>query len=652
VGNFYSETLTINVTTVNQPPTDINLSPSSIGQNATAGTVVGTLTASDPDAGETFTFSGSNTQFNVSGNQVVVAGALSVGTQTLDVTVTDSAGNPYNETLSIDVTVVNQPPTDINLSPNAIAQNAAPGAVVGTLTASDPDGGETFTFSGSNAQFSVSGNQVVVAGGLAAGTQTLDVTVTDSAGNPYSETLSIDVTVVNQPPSDIVLSPDSVAQNASAGTVVGTLTAVDPDTGDTFTFSGGDTQFNVSGNQVVVAGALTAGAQSFNVAVTDSAGNPYSETLTINVTTVNQPPTDINLSPDTIAQNATAGTVVGILSASDPDAGETFTFSGGDAQFSVSGNQVVVAGALASGAQSFNVSVTDGAGNPYSETLTINVTAVTQPPVNVTFVFVSQGDVYTAVYDGTNYINVTPITAVGGISNVVWSPTTGNIAFVAGNQVYVMNPSNPNSQVPVIDPNTGSPIVASDVVWADDGSLIYVTTNGGTGLRQIMRVDGVDVGTGTASSTTPLTDGSTDDYDPSPAPVGDGRIAFVSGRDGRPQIYVMNADGSGQQALTPDGSYDQYDPAWSPNGQYIAFVWAWDGSDHDIIRVNASNPSDQQNLTGSSTDTENNPGWSPDSSQIIYQSGGTTYLMNADGTGATPISTSAAQTLNPRWRPN
>jgi TolB protein len=52
----------------------------------------------------------------------------------------------------------------------------------------------------------------------------------------------------------------------------------------------------------------------------------------------------------------------------------------------------------------------------------------------------------------------------------------------------------------------------------------------------------------------------------------DGRkIAFVSGRDGNYEIYVMDADGGGQQNLTRHPAADQY-PVWSPDGRKIAFV--------------------------------------------------------------------------------
>jgi len=56
------------------------------------------------------------------------------------------------------------------------------------------------------------------------------------------------------------------------------------------------------------------------------------------------------------------------------------------------------------------------------------------------------------------------------------------------------------------------------------------------------------------------------------------KIAFVSTRDGRPQIYVMNADGSGLRRVS-NGQADDTSPVWSPDGDgnWIAFVSNRDG---------------------------------------------------------------------------
>jgi TolB protein len=71
-------------------------------------------------------------------------------------------------------------------------------------------------------------------------------------------------------------------------------------------------------------------------------------------------------------------------------------------------------------------------------------------------------------------------------------------------------------------------------------------------------------------TTTRLTSSASIDTSPSFAPDGR-RVTFASDRSGSGQIYVMNADGSGQERISfGSGTYST--PVWSPRGDLIAFT--------------------------------------------------------------------------------
>lgn len=119
------------------------------------------------------------------------------------------------------------------------------------------------------------------------------------------------------------------------------------------------------------------------------------------------------------------------------------------------------------------------------------------------------------------------------------------------------------------------------------------------------------------------------------------RIAFRSIRDGRYyEVYVMNADGTGQRALTvtptpPTGARPySSQPAWSPDGARIVFRSNRDG-DADIYTMSADG-TDVRQVADMAGD-ERYPSFSPDGSQILFQSNADgdrdIYVMNADGSG-------------------
>ena len=163
-----------------------------------------------------------------------------------------------------------------------------------------------------------------------------------------------------------------------------------------------------------------------------------------------------------------------------------------------------------------------------------------------------------------------------------------------------------------------------------------------------------------------LTNHPDKDYLPSWSPDGK-RIAFVSLRDGNREIYVMDADGGNPQNLTNNRHYDWH-PSWSPGGKRIAFE-----SDKDkkvknfrptfeiyVMDADGGNP---QNLTNDLND-DRQPSWSPDGKRIVFSSerdghfigeAGITselYVMDDDGGNQQRLTNNRRNDLDPAWSPD
>lgn len=115
--------------------------------------------------------------------------------------------------------------------------------------------------------------------------------------------------------------------------------------------------------------------------------------------------------------------------------------------------------------------------------------------------------------------------------------------------------------------------------------------------------------------------------DKRPVVSSDGRtVAFESKRDGDLEIYVMNADGSGQKRLTETPGLDR-EPAFSPNGRRIAFSSNRGGA--GAIYVMNADGTEPKSLTPA--DGSTSPDYSPDGKRIAFARGGEIWTMDADG---------------------
>ena len=113
-------------------------------------------------------------------------------------------------------------------------------------------------------------------------------------------------------------------------------------------------------------------------------------------------------------------------------------------------------------------------------------------------------------------------------------------------------------------------------------------------------------------------------------PGTNGKIAFISYRDGNSEIYAMNPDGSEQTNLTNHPAYDSA-PGWSPDGSKIAFVSERDG-DFEVYVMNADG-SGPTNLTNDPTFFDEWPNWQPlvDSVAALGPVGGIAEIEDLSG---------------------
>jgi len=207
----------------------------------------------------------------------------------------------------------------------------------------------------------------------------------------------------NERPEGIALSNASVAEEQPAGTVVGALSTTDPDSGDTFVYSlvsgDGSTDngsFTLSGNQLQTAVAFDyeiRNSYSIRLRATDQGGLFTEKVFIISVTNVNGAPTDVALSSTSVAENQPPGAVVGVLSTTDPDSGNTFTYSlvsgtggEGNSAFTISGNQLQTAASFnyeAQNSYSVRIRSTDQDGLYTEKVFTMGVTDVNEAPTVV-----------------------------------------------------------------------------------------------------------------------------------------------------------------------------------------------------------------------------------------------------------------------------
>jgi TolB protein len=148
-----------------------------------------------------------------------------------------------------------------------------------------------------------------------------------------------------------------------------------------------------------------------------------------------------------------------------------------------------------------------------------------------------------------------------------------------------------------------------------------------------------------------LTDHASADLSPTWSPNGR-ELAFTSDRTGRPQIYIMRADGSHVRRLTFEGRYNAA-PAWSPRGDWIAYVCRMPGDGFKLCRISPDGRRRFQMTSGPPREIDDSPSWAPDGRHLVFSStrGGRShiYMIHFDGKGLERLTKGGIHYSSPAW---
>ena len=548
----------------NQAPTNLTLNNSTVAENKAVDTVVGNLTTTDPDTGDTFTYSlvtgdgaTDNSLFTITGNQLKTnsvfdfesknsyrirvkttdQGGLSFEKQlTIGVTLTPELVGKYNTSSANGVEVVDNYAyvadgdkglkiidisnrTNLTLKGTYDTSGDALGVqvvgnyayvadgnsglqIVDITDRANPTRKGTYDTDGNAFGVQVVGNDAYVADG-SSGLQIVDITDRanprfkgnyDTDGNARNVQVvgkyyyladsdgGLQITTLYNRPTNLTLSTSTVAENQVIGTVVGNLITTDPDTGDTFTYSlvTGDgatdnSLFTITNNQLktnAVFNFETKNSYSIRVKTTDLDKLSFERQLTIGVSNVNETPTNLTLSNSTVAENKAVGTVVGNLTTTDPDTGNTFTYSlvsgtgaTDNSLFTIVDNQLQTNSVLnfeSKNSYRIRVKTTDLDKLSFERQLTIGVSNVNEAPVIIS------AATATFAENGTETVYTVTATDADANTTLTYSLSGADANLFNINNRAVTFKTAPNFEAPS---DNGANNVYNINVIASDGTL-------------------------------------------------------------------------------------------------------------------------------------------------------------------------------------
>ena len=241
--------------------------------------------------------------------------------------------------------------------------------------------------------------------------------------------------------------------------------------------------------------------------------------------------------------------------------------------------------------------------------------AISADGTKVTFMAYRAGDgtvdsweIYKMNADGSNQVALTddddtdfePSWAPDGSKVIFQRQTTGvPVGEVAGQDLWTVPVGGGVATNVTNTPNA----YECCAEYSPDGTKVAFTNSGDTDGNPMTPADENEIWVMNANGTgqTQLTDNTAQDVGPTWSPDGS-TIAWGNVDNG--SIWTMNADGSNEQALTSASSY--YAPVWSPDGSLIAAQLG-----NEIVAVDVETPASVTNLSTNGPTQDQYPSWAP-----------------------------------------
>ncbi|MEZ5082510.1 MAG: cadherin domain-containing protein [Bacteroidales bacterium] len=515
--------ITVYITDVNEIP-EIENQSFAIDENTQSSVIVGTVQATDPDYGQSvaFAISAGNIdnafEINSSNGQLTVNNDAALNFEVnssfaLTIVVTDDGtGNlSNNAVITVNLNDVNEVP-EIDDQDFTIDENSSTGSLVGTVVAIDPDNGQSLTYyisdgninnafsiNATNGEISV--NNITAINFEENPSFDLTVNVTDNGIGALTDqaTVIIYVNDLNEAP-EVDEQSFVINENSSSGTQVGNVAASDPDIGQTLSFSivSGNTanafSLNINSGLITINNSSAMNFETnpiFNLVIqVDDNGTPglsSQATISIHLDDVNEVP-EIDDQSFSLVENSTIGSIVGTVLATDPDAGQSLTYtiesgnSGGAFNLNSSNGQITVNNPEMINFEDYPVfilvvSVEDNGTGNLSDfaTIIISLQNINEAPVILTETFevTIDGELLVPLING----NIIPVGFIQAIDPDAGQNLTYEISI--GNHLGIWDLYAETGELEIINPYAFSPLeinTYSITVEVTDDALIPIRT--------------------------------------------------------------------------------------------------------------------------------------------------------------------------------